>query len=206
MSLVADSTTREMLEDLLVDANLPALFAKAVEGGLQHANELVELIRSDYPDVGIGVAGYPEKHQEAVDAPTDLANLKRKVDAGADAVFTQLFYVNENFFRFREECRKIGIDVPVVPGIMPITNFARIQRIVGMCGAVFPEELSSRLEAVQDDDEAQFEVGVEHAIQQCRELIDQGVPGIHFYALNRSRACERILDALGFDRAQAECA
>lgn len=179
---------------------------EAVEGGLQYANQLVELIREDYPDVGIGVAGYPEKHQEAADAPTDLANLKRKVDAGADAVFTQLFYVNDNFFRFRDDCQQAGIDVPLVPGIMPITNFARIQRIAKMCAAVFPDELSSKLEAVQDDDEAQFEIGVEYAIQQCRELMDQGVPGIHFYALNKSRACERILDALGFDRAQAECA
>ena len=179
---------------------------QAAEGGLQYANELVQLIRRECPEMGIGVAGYPEMHQEAPDAETDLANLKRKVDAGADAVYTQLFYVNENFLRFREQYKQAGIEVPLIPGIMPITNFSRIQRIAAMCGAEVPGDLSARLEAAQDDKEAQFEIGVEHAIQQCRQLMDEGVPGIHFYALNRSRACERILDALGFKRTQAECA
>lgn len=169
---------------------------RPVPGGLRYANELVELIKEHRPEVSIGVAGYPEKHQEAPDAATDLANLKRKVDAGADAVFTQLFFVNENFLRFRDECGRAGINVPIVPGIMPITGFARIKRICEMCAAVFPEDLARRLEAVQDDEEAQFEIGVDHAIRQCRELVDAGVPGIHFYALNKSRACERILEAL----------
>lgn len=170
---------------------------QAIDGGLQHANELVALIRQHIPEVGIGVAGYPEKHPECVDAATDLANLKRKVDAGADAVFTQLFYENANFLRFREDYEAAGISVPLIPGIMPITSFARIKRITAMCGAVFPESLSSRLEAVQEDDEAQFEIGVDYAITQCRELIEAGAPGMHFYVLNKSQACERILDALG---------
>jgi methylenetetrahydrofolate reductase (NADPH) len=147
--------------------------------------------------VGIGVAGYPEKHPECADAPTDLRNLKRKVEAGADAVFTQLFYDNSNFFRFRQQYDAAGIRVPLIPGIMPITSFARIKRITSMCGAVFPEDLSSRLEEVQNDDAAQFEIGVDYAIAQCRELIDAGVPGMHFYVLNKSEACERILEALG---------
>ncbi len=177
-----------------------------VEGGLRNANELVSLIRTQYPKMGIGVAGYPEVHQEAPDAKTDLQNLKRKVDAGADAVFTQLFYVNESFFKFRECYEQAGIGVPLIPGIMPITEFGRIKRITGMCGAVFPESLASRLEAVQHDKQAQFEVGVGHAIGQCQELIDQGVLGIHFYALNRSKACERILNALGMKPSQADCA
>ena len=170
---------------------------QAVEGGLRHANELVELIRAHTPDMGIGVAGYPEKHPEAPDAKTDLDNLKRKVDAGANAVFTQLFYNNSNFFRFRDAYSAAGISVPLVPGIMPITSFARIKRITSMCQAFFPKDLSQRLEAVQDDDRAQFDIGVEYAIDQCRELIDSGVPGMHFYVLNQSQACERILDALG---------
>jgi len=168
----------------------------AVEGGLTHANQLVELIRQHYPEMGIGVAGYPEKHPEAKDLDTDLVNLKRKVDAGADAVFTQLFYENANFLRFRDRCEKLGIQIPVVPGIMPITEFARIKRITSMCGAVFPTSLASRLEAVQHDAQAQFDIGVEFAIQQCRELIDAGVPGMHFYVLNRSESCERILEGL----------
>ena len=169
---------------------------KAVDGGLTHANQLVELIRQHYPEMGIGVAGYPEKHPEAQDLDTDLVNLKRKVDAGADAIFTQLFYENATFLKFRDRCVKLGIEIPVVPGIMPITEFARIKRITSMCGAVFPTSLASRLEAVQHDAQAQFDIGVEFAIQQCRELIDAGVPGMHFYVLNRSESCERILEGL----------
>lgn len=191
-------------------ANIMALRGDAPQGeetftpasdGLAHANELVALIREQGHDFGIGVAGYPEKHQEAPDPETDLANLKRKVEAGADAVFTQLFFLNENFLRFRESYEQAGIRVPLVPGIMPITEFARIKRITAMCGAIFPVELAGRLEAVQEDKAAQFEIGVEYAIEQCRELIAAGVPGMHFYVLNRSQACERILDALGIEAA-----
>ncbi len=171
----------------------------AVAGGLEHANQLVELIRGVSSDLGVGVAGYPEVHPEAADATRDLDNLKRKVDAGADAVFTQLFYVNDSFLRFRDRCGASGITVPVVPGIMPVTEFSRIQRIATLCGAKIPGELSDRLEAVQDDRDAQLAVGVEYAVEQCRELIDAGVPGIHFYALNRSQACARILEALGWN-------
>ena len=169
---------------------------KTVEGGLSNANQLVELIRQTHPELGIGVAGYPEKHQEAPSLDIDLQHLKCKVDAGADAVFTQLFFVNDNFFAFRDRCDELGIRIPIVPGIMPITNFARIKRITSMCGTVFPQGLATRLEAVQDDPQAQFEIGVEHAIQQCEELRSAGVPGIHFYALNKSDACQRILDAM----------
>jgi methylenetetrahydrofolate reductase (NADPH) len=173
---------------------------RPVAGGLTHANELVALIRQQHPELGIGVAGYPEKHPEAADAATDLSNLKRKVDAGADAVFTQLFFDNDSFLTFRDRCRKAGISVPIVPGIMPITEFARIQRITALCGARIPDELGRRLEAVRDDKAAQFEVGVDYAIQQCRELQTAGVPGMHFYVLNRSEATERILDAIGLKR------
>lgn len=176
---------------------------KPPEGGLKYACDLVSLIRRHYPEIGIGVAGYPEKHPECCDADTDLKNLKRKVDAGADAVFTQLFFENRNFFRFRDCFEQAGLRVPLVPGIMPITEFARIKRIVSLCGAYIPPDLAARLEAVQDDKAAQFEIGVEHAIRQCQELIDHGVPGIHFYVLNRSQACERILTALGLPRAEA---
>ena len=175
---------------------------KMVEGGLRYANELVALIKSEFPNFGIGVAGYPEKHQEAPSLEVDMQNLARKVAAGADAVFTQLFFVNDNFLRFRDRCVQLGIRCPIVPGIMPITNFAQIKRITAMCGAVLPAELSQRLEAVQDDKEAQFKIGTEAAIEQCRELMNEGVPGMHFYALNRSQACETILDALQYRPAQ----
>ncbi len=169
---------------------------KVAAGGLGYANELVELIRNHPSEFGIGVAGYPEKHLEAPNMDVDLENLKRKVDAGADAIFTQLFFDNANFFSFRERCQKMGIEIPIVPGIMPITNFARIKRITSMCGSVFPKDLSDKLEAVQDDSDAQFEIGVEYATRQCEELRDNAVPGIHFYALNKSQACQKILEAL----------
>ncbi|QDT45948.1 5,10-methylenetetrahydrofolate reductase [Gimesia alba] len=171
------------------------------DGGLKHANELVALIREHFPQMGIGVAGYPEVHPESPDAETDLTNLKRKVDAGADAVYTQLFFSNTHFHNFRERCVQAGITCPIIPGIMPITEFRRIQRISSMCNSEFPVELTEKLEAVQDDLKAQFEIGVEFAIRQCQELIDDGVPGIHFYALNRSLACKRIFEALGFHEA-----
>ncbi len=211
--LTCVGSTREELRQWLTEArqrgvqNIMALRGDApegadtfphVEGGLQYANELVELIREELPDQGIGVAGYPEKHPEAPDAQTDLDNLKRKVDAGADAVFTQLFFNNQNFFDFRARYEQAGISVPLIPGIMPVTNFARIKRVTSLCGAVFPDELSTPLEAAQEDDQAQFEIGVEYAIRQCRELMDAGVPGIHFYVLNKSQACEAILNALDY--------
>lgn len=210
--LTCVGATREQLAEYLTEAgsrgvhNIMALRGdapqgqdtfQAVEGGCRYANELVELIRGLPSEFGVGVAGYPETHQEAPSADVDLVNLKRKVDAGGDAIFTQLFYVNENYFRFRDRCVEAGIEAPNVPGIMPITNFKRIKRITAMCGAIFPDDLAAKLEAVQDDDEAQFGIGVDHAIQQCRELLDAGVPGIHFYALNRSKACAAILDGLG---------
>ena len=166
-------------------------------GGLKYANELVELIKRVEPGFGIGVAGYPEKHAQAPSLAVDIDNLKRKVDAGADAVFTQLFYVNDHFFRFRDLCVRAGIRVPIVPGIMPILNFAQIQRITSLCGAELPADLSRRLSEVQDDKDAQFEIGVDFAAEQSLDLRKHGAPGIHFYVLNRSTACERILGALG---------
>ncbi len=169
---------------------------RTAPGGLSYANELVALIREHFPDLGIGVGGYPEKHPQAPDLETDLANLQHKVAAGADAVFTQLFFDNQSFFRFRDRAQRLGIAVPIIPGIMPITEFARIKRITAMCGACIPTQLASRLEAAQDDKDEQFRIGVEHAIHQCRELMDAGVPGLHLYALNKSHACRQILDAL----------
>lgn len=169
---------------------------KQVEGGIRYANELVTLIREHHSDFGIGVAGYPEKHPEAPDLDTDMLNLKRKVDAGADAIFTQLFYVNDTFLSFRDRAQKAGIQIPIIPGIMPITEFARVKKIVSLSGTAIPAELLSRLEAVQDDREAQFEIGIEYTIKQVKHLLDEGIPGIHFYVMNRSEATLRILDAI----------
>jgi len=170
---------------------------RAVEGGLRYANELVELIHREFSHLGIAVAGYPEVHQEAIDATTDLQNLKRKVDAGADIIVTQLFYDNSDFYRFEEACRRIGIDVPIVPGILPVTNLAQIQRITSLCKARLPESFVAKL-SERSDEHWQFEVGVEFAQQQVRELLDRGVPGVHFYVLNKSQATRRVLEAVSF--------
>jgi len=166
---------------------------RPVEGGLRYANELVALIRREFPQLGIAVAGYPETHQEAPGPEADLANLKRKVDAGADVVITQLFYDNADFFRFRARCQALGINVPIVPGLLPVTNFAQIQRITSLCGAKLPPDFVGRLEGCGDDADAQFKIGVDYATQQTQELIDAGVPGIHFYVLNRSEAAAEVL-------------
>jgi methylenetetrahydrofolate reductase (NADPH) len=119
--------------------------------------------------------------------------LKRKVDCGANVVITQLFYDNEDFFRFRDRCGALGIRVPIVPGLLPVTNFAQIQRITSLCGARLPAAFIQQLEAVGDDSEAQFAVGVDFATRQTQGLIDAGVPGIHFYVLNRSEAAAEVL-------------
>lgn len=166
---------------------------RPVEGGLRYANELVALIRGEFPQFGIAVAGYPEKHVEAPTMDVDLENLRRKVDAGADVVVTQLFYDNDDFFRFRDRCEALGIRVPIVPGVLPVTNLAQIQRITALCGAKLPKQFVADLEARPDDADGQFEVGVDYATAQTQGLIDGGAPGIHFYVLNKSQAAARVL-------------
>jgi methylenetetrahydrofolate reductase (NADPH) len=168
---------------------------RPVPGGLQYANELVSLIRGEFPEFGIAVAGYPEVHQEATSPKADLENLVRKVRAGADVVITQLFYDNADFFRFRDLCVAAGITVPIIPGLLPVLNLTQIQRITSLCKAKLPAKFVDRLSQRADSD-WQFQVGVEHATAQARELIEAGVPGIHFYVLNRSTATSHILDQL----------
>jgi methylenetetrahydrofolate reductase (NADPH) len=166
---------------------------RPVEGGFRNANELVALVHGEFPEFGVAVAGYPEKHQEAPNLEIDLANLKRKVDAGADIIITQLFYNNDDFFRFRDRCRALGIRLPIVPGLLPVTNFAQIQRITSLCGAQLPAPFVRRLEAAGDAADDQFKIGVEFATEQSQALIDAGVPGIHYYVLNRSEATAEVL-------------
>lgn len=165
----------------------------ATEGGYRYANELVEMIHADFPTMGVAVGGYPEVHQEAPSPEADLENLKKKVDAGAHAIITQLFYDNEDFYRFRDKCEAAGIRVPLIPGLLPVTNSSQIKRIASLCGAKLPEEFLSQLEACGDDADAQFEVGVDQATVQTQGLIDNGVPGIHYYVLNKSEAASRVL-------------
>jgi methylenetetrahydrofolate reductase (NADPH) len=169
---------------------------RPVPGGLRYANELVALIRAEFPAFGIAVAGYPEKHLEAPSLEEDLANLQRKVDAGADVVITQLFYDNADFYEFRDACKRIGITVPIVPGLLPVTNFAQIQRITSLCGAKLPAEFVDALAACNEDEQAQFEIGIRQATEQAADLIEHGVPGIHFYVLNKSQAAARVIEQL----------
>lgn len=160
--------------------------------GFSHANELIAFIRRR-KDFCIGGAGYPEVHPEAPSAEEDLANLKRKIDAGADFVVTQLFFDERDYFDFVSRARSQGIVTPIVPGVMPITNTAQIKRFTQMCGATIPAPLLAKLDAVTGDADAVIEVGIEHATQQCRALLQGGAPGIHFYTLNRSLSTRKIL-------------
>jgi methylenetetrahydrofolate reductase (NADPH) len=153
------------------------------------------MLRSEYPDFGILVAGYPEVHQEAPSAEVDLENLKRKVDTGADVIVTQLFYNNEDFYRFRDRCEAAGIRIPIVPGILPVISLASIQRIASLCKAALPKDFVDEL-GKSDHDDWQFKVGTEFATQQVADLIRSGIPGIHFYVLNSSRATSQVLDSV----------
>lgn len=167
----------------------------AVEGGLRYANELVALLKSEFPEFGMLVAGYPETHQEAVSPEIDLDNLKRKVDAGADIIVTQLFYDNADFFRFRDKCVVRGIRIPIVPGLLPVTNLAQITRITSLCKAKLPDGFVCDLQK-SDAADWQFNVGVQQCAAQAQELIDGGAPGIHFYVLNKSHATAGVLKAV----------
>ena len=163
--------------------------------GLAHADELVARIRSRW-GFSIGVAGYPEGHIEAPSLEADLDHLKRKIDAGADFIVTQLFFDNDAFFRFVERVRAAGIEAPVLPGIMPITNVGQIKRFTDLCGASIPKRLLDRIEPIAGDREAVIAAGIDYSTQQCRELLEQGAKGVHFYTLNLSRSTKTILENL----------
>ena len=162
--------------------------------GFSHANELVEFIKG-LDDFAIAVAGYPEGHIEADDIDTDIDNLKRKVDAGADFIITQLFYDNDDFYSFINKITQKGISVPVIPGIMPVTSLAQITKITGMCGAKIPKKLFAELQQCQSD-ETICKTGIEYSTRQCLELKQWGVQGFHFYTLNKSAAVKKIIESL----------
>jgi methylenetetrahydrofolate reductase (NADPH) len=165
------------------------------EGGFEYSRELVELIRDDY-DFAIGGACFPETHIHATSPEDDLRYLKEKVDAGAQFLITQLFFDNAVYFDFVERARAIGIGVPIIPGVMPITNVASVTRMAGLVASDIPPGLQQALEQRKDDPEATAEFGVAYATLQCAELLAGGAPGIHFYTLNRSPATRAILSAL----------
>jgi methylenetetrahydrofolate reductase (NADPH) len=165
------------------------------EGGLEYSRELVELIAGGYP-FAIGAACFPETHIHAESPEADLEHLAEKVKAGVDFLITQLFFDNARYFEFLRRARKIGIEVPIIPGIMPITHAGQVERMALMCGSGIPEGLHSELLARQDHPEAVLDFGVAYATLQCAELLAAGAPGIHFYTLNRSPATRAILSAL----------
>jgi methylenetetrahydrofolate reductase (NADPH) len=161
----------------------------------QHANELAAYIKTRQRFC-IGGACYPEGHIDAPSREIDLQHCKQKVDDGADFLITQLFFDNRDYLHFVERARAIGIAVPIVPGIMPVTNFTQIKRFAKLCGATIPRHMHADMEPVEDDPEAVETLGIAYATQQCRELLDAGAPGFHFYTLNKARAMSRILDNL----------
>jgi methylenetetrahydrofolate reductase (NADPH) len=210
--LTCVSATKEQIRDLLARIstlgvkNLLALRGdppdggefQATPGGFEFSSQLVRFIR-EQGDFCIGVAGFPEGHVACKEGKhADWEHLKEKVDAGADLVLTQLFFENADFHRFRDHVtRKLGVSVPIVPGVVSILSGTQIKRFTAMCGATIPAPLAARLEELGEDDDAVAKFGIEYATRQCEDLLRAGVPGIHFYTLNKSQATVRILNNLG---------
>lgn len=194
---VLDHLAREGIENVLClrgDPPQGQTQFEPTEGGLRYANELTSFAK----DWGfcLGVAGYPEGHPESPDRFQDLVHLKDKVDAGAQFVVTQLFFDNNHYFEFVAQARRMGITVPIIPGIMPIGSVGQVERFTSMCGASIPERLRRELALRRDDPQAAMEFGVAFATLQCADLLRRGAPGIHFYTLNKSSATRAILAAL----------
>ena len=166
---------------------------EATRGGLEHADDLVRLLREE-GDFCIGVAAFPEGHPESADLDTDAKYLARKCAAGADFAITQFFFSAADYFRLVEDAARHGCHVPIIPGVMPVTNVSQIERMAALSGAEFPEPLAGKLRAIADDPEAVRDMGVEVAADLCEELLDGGAPGIHFYTLNRSTATREIYE------------
>lgn len=165
------------------------------EDGFGFACDLVTFIRQ-YDHFCIGVAGYPEGHIEAPSLEVDIDHLKQKIDAGADFVITQLFYDNDDFYRFRDIAVKAGLDIPLIPGIFPIFSYRQIQKIASLCGARLPASLHEKIHAARDRDDLVEQYGIEYATRQSEDLLRNGAPGIHFYSMNRSRHVEQIVRTL----------
>ena len=170
------------------------------EGGFEFSYELVRFIR-ELGEFSIGVAGFPEGHIAQTEGKhADWQHLKHKIDQGADFVITQLFFDNRDYFEFRDYLTALGVQVPLVPGIIPILSAGQIKRFVALCGAALPEALISELDKRGSDDEAVARLGIEYATQQCEELLREGAPGLHFYTLNKAQSTAAIVDNLGLSR------
>lgn len=170
-------------------------------GDFRYANELVEFIRKEHGDAWhIEVACYPEMHPQTSDASAEIKHFKRKVDAGANGAITQYFFNADAYFRFVDDARKAGVTIPITPGIMPITQYSQLRRFSEMCGAEIPRWIAKRLEAFHDDAEGIREFGADVVAQLCEKLIAGGVPGIHFYTLNRAKPTLAICERIGLAR------
>ncbi|SHK17061.1 methylenetetrahydrofolate reductase [NAD(P)H] [Thermocrinis minervae] len=170
---------------------------KPPEGACKHADELVSLIRENFKDYFcVCVASYPEGHPESPNMEWEIKFFKKKVLKGADFSITQMFFDNSYYYEFVELCRKEGINIPIIPGIMPITNFRQIQKFASMCGATIPQSLIDRMEPVAEKPEEVAKIGIEFAIRQCEDLIRNKAPGLHFYTLNKSKATLEVYKAI----------
>jgi methylenetetrahydrofolate reductase (NADPH) len=173
--------------------DIPSGMGSSTDGDFYHANQLVEFIREETGDYfTIEVAAYPEIHPQAKSAQDDLLNFKRKVEAGADNAITQYFFNQDAYYRFVDDCEKMGLDLPIIAGIMPITNYKQLSRFSEMCGAEIPRWIRKRLEGFGDDVESIQAFGTEVTLRLCQNLVRNGCPGIHFYCLNRSAPTDKI--------------
>ena len=169
-----------------------------VKSGFGHASDLIGHIRENF-NFGVAAACYPEGHTESLDLDSDMEHTKLRVNQGSDFLVTQLFYDNKYYFDFVDRANKSGINVPIIPGVLPILSTGQVRRFTALCGARIPAALDQRLEKFSEDDDAVRDLGVEYATDQVRELWDAGVPGVHFYVLNRSYSVSQILINLGLE-------
>lgn len=213
MHLTCVNSTREQLRDVVEEArsrgikNILALRGdppggtgewKAVEGGFTYSYQLVGFLK-ELGGFSIGTAGFPEGHIACTEGKfVDWQRLKEKIDCGADFVLTQLFFDNKDFFEFRDYLVKLGVTVPICPGILPILSASQVRKFTTMCGARMPAPLLEKLENFGEDNAATTEFGIEYATRQCAELLREGAPGIHFYTLNKAHSTSRVMNNLGF--------
>ena len=195
IAAILDTLAEQKIDNILALRGDPPTgektFVKTV-GGFDHADDLVAFI-AERERFCIGVAGYPEKHFEAPSMDDDLKHLKRKVDAGADFIISQLFFQNDDFYRFRDLAMGLKIHAPIIPGIFPVLNYKQILRIVSLCGARIPSRLAEKMERLKDKPEEIEKYGIEYATIQAARLLENDVPGLHFYSMNRSGPVKRIL-------------
>lgn len=205
---IGDILHRYLDEDIhrivALRGDLPSGMGAGASGELRYASDLVAFIRAETGDAfHIEVAAYPEVHPQAPNAKQDLDNFMRKVDAGANAAITQYFYNADAYFSFVDSCERLGIRIPVVPGVMPITNYSRLARFSDACGAEIPRWVRKQLEGCGDDVDSIREIGHSVVLNLCRRLIEDGAPGIHFYTMNQAAPTLRLWRDLGLPRAEA---